>query len=532
MTDQLTHSDDVVVVGQDDADAMHEQNGESPGLDDGGSSRRRWMLIGVGVGAIAVVAGLVLLSESDTATEAAETSAPNTAEVVVTDLIEQESFEATLGSVEDDPIQTQRAGTITEAAEAGSTVSQGELLFAIDGEPVVLLEGDLPAYRDIAIGEETVTVTGKLNGTVTSTVEVGTVLTQGDVIYTVDGEPVVILYGEQPAYRRLFDARTNLTGTDVLKLEEALVALGYDPDATVTVDEEFTNTTEQMVERWQEDIGADDDGSVDFGEVIFLPGPAQVVDVLVSPGDQATSPIMVVSTGDAATGYDVAQLESALLALGFDAEGELITDGIYDDATNSAVIEFQVATGMEPDGVVNLGEVVFQPGAVRVTDVLAGEATGVNPGSPILGISASEKVVRLDLPAANQGLVAPGDGVIVELPDFSEVPATVISVAQTATRTQDGGATFEVLIQLDDPSVAGQLDEAPVDVLVLSDSVEDVVAIPVSALVALLEGGYAVEVVNGSGLTRLVPVGVGFFADGMVEVTSGSIQPGEQVVVP
>ncbi len=532
MTDQLTHKDDVV-VGADVAGPMDSHpNGVESDPSRFSLHRRRWALVGVVLGAIGVLAALIVLSDDDAASDAATAAVPNTAEVVVADLVEQETFEATLGSVEDEPIQTQQAGTVTDVADAGTTVEQGQVLFFIDGEPVVLLEGDLPAYRDIAVGEDTLSLSGRTSGTLTSVPEVGAVLNQGDVLYTVDGEPVIVLYGDEPAYRTLYDAGTNLTGTDVFQLEQALVALGYDPDGTVSVDDEFTNSTELMVERWQEDVGAEVDGFVDLGEVVFLSGQSQVLEVLASPGDQATGAILTVSTGEPAAGFDVAQLESALLALGFDAGGALVADGIYSAETHDAVVEFQAAIGIEVDGVIHLGEVVFQPGAVRVTDVLASEATGVNPGSSILGVSTSEKVVRLDLPAANQGLIAAGDAVVVELPDFTEASATVVSVAQTATRTQEGGATFEVLIDLDDPSLAAQLDEAPVHVFVRSDSVENVLAIPVTSLVALLEGGYAVEFVDESGFTSLIPVEVGFFADGLVEVTSGSLQPGDLVVVP
>ena len=85
---------------------------------------------------------------------------------------------------------------------------------------------------------------------------------------------------------------------------------------------------------------------------------------------------------------------------------------------------------------------------------------------------------------------------------------------------------------LDDPSLAGDLDEAPVEVLVVSDSVEGVMAVPVTALLALSEGGYAVEVGLADGSTALVAVEPGFFADGLVEVTSEQLQVGALVVIP
>jgi multidrug efflux pump subunit AcrA (membrane-fusion protein) len=71
-----------------------------------------------------------------------------------------------------------------------------------------------------------------------------------------------------------------------------------------------------------------------------------------------------------------------------------------------------------------------------------------------------------------------------------------------------------------------------VDVDVVSDSVSGVVAVPVSALVALSEGGYAVEVQQNDGSTVLVAVEPGFYADGLVEVTETQVTPGMLVVVP
>jgi peptidoglycan hydrolase-like protein with peptidoglycan-binding domain len=290
-----------------------------------------------------------------------------------------------------------------------------------------------------------------------------------------------------------------------------------------------------VVKAWQEDIGATADGVVHFGEVVFLPGPAQVLDVLASPGSIAGGGVVQVATGSPASGADIGQLEEALVALGYDAGGALVADGIYTLETTQAVLPFQAASGLEQDNIIDLGEVIFLPGPVRVTSQLAMKGSGVGPGHMVLGISLSEKTVRVNLPAKNQGLLEVGDAVTVEMPDQSEVSATVVFVAQTATPGQNAWdpATFEVQIELDDPTVAAGLDEAPVDVIVVSDSVEDVMAIPVSALVALLEGGYAVEVDIGGGQVQLVAVEVGFFgSNNMIQVLSAELQPGDRVVVP
>ena len=494
--------------------------------------RRRWIwwLLAVIVVAAAAVAAIVLVSGSETETATAPTVELSFGEAIVTDLVQTESFDGTLGAVDGDPVTSQFTGTVTAAATAGEIVEQGDILYSIDGDPVVLLYGTAPAYRDLAMGVDTVTVGGRLAGTITEMAEPGTAIGQGDVLYRVNGEPVVVLYGDVPAYRTMRDAATNLEGDDVEQLEAALIALGYDPDGTVTVDLEFTYNTGQMVEAWQEDIGAETDGVVDLGEVVFIPGPAQVrTSASVGDSSGGAAPVATLITGESLTGGDVQQLETALSALGFDP-GTI--DDTFTDETRIAVLEWQSATGLEEDGVVDLGEILFLDGPVFVSEQLASSGSRVSPGNPVLAVSASEKVVRIDLPAREQGIVSVGDDVIIIMPDFSETPGVVASVATTASVDQGNQAVFEVIVELTDPSVAAGLDEAPVEVDVISDSVEGVLAVPVSSLVALSEGGYAVRVETGAGSPRLVAVDPGFFADGYVEVTGSELEAGDRVVVP
>ena len=496
--------------------------------------KRRWpWAVGILVVVGGAAAAVTMTGGSDDVAETAPVTF-SFAETVRTDLVQVDTFDGTIGTIDTDPIKTQMTGTVTDAAAAGSVVEQGETLFAINDELVVLAYGETPAYRDLRISEDTLTLTAQSAGTVTDIVEPGTTLEQGDVIYRINGEPVVVMYGNVPAYRAMSDLRNdNMMGTDVLQLEEALTDLGYDPDGLAAVDEEFSDYTETLVELWQADIGAVEDGVVNLGEVIFVPGPVDVLEVSASVGDQLSPgrALVVVTDGEFMAGTDVLQLETALSDLGYDDAG-LAVDGVFDEATKQAVLDWQTDSGIEADGVVNLGEIIFQPGPVRIGDQLAAPGSSVNPGSPVLAISSADKVVTFNLPAADQDILAIGDSLVVELPDGSEVPATVTDIATVATISQDGNAAFEVTIALDDPTVATGLDEAPVDIEVVSDSVQNVVAVPVASLLALAEGGYAVEVDAGNGTTRLVAVDPGFYADSMVEVTSTELQPGDLVVVP
>ena len=67
---------------------------------------------------------------------------------------------------------------------------------------------------------------------------------------------------------------------------------------------------------------------------------------------------------------------------------------------------------------------------------------------------------------------------------------------------------------------------------VVRETRPDVLAVPVNSLLALLEGGYAVERVAPDGTTKLVRVDLGIFQDAWVEVRGTGIAAGDPVVAP
>ncbi|MEE9206121.1 MAG: hypothetical protein V3U50_03960, partial [Acidimicrobiia bacterium] len=141
-------------------------------------------------------------------------------------------------------------------------------------------------------------------------------------------------------------------------------------------------------------------------------------------------------------------------------------------------------------------------------------------------------VVLVDLPADDQDLLEVGLEVIVEMPDGTEVPAIVTEISGIAVRNAAGDVVFETTIELIDETVGADLDQAPVDVLVVTDSRSQVLSVPVTALLALAEGGYAVEVEQPGGSVGLVGVEPGLYTDGWVEVTTDGLAAGDLVVVP
>jgi peptidoglycan hydrolase-like protein with peptidoglycan-binding domain len=137
----------------------------------------------------------------------------------------------------------------------------------------------LTATGTIGYAGET-TVLARLSGTVTALPAVGDVVRRGERLYALAGEPVLLMYGAVPAYRTLAEGVTE--GRDVEQLERNLASLGYSPGV---VDEDFTYTTAAAVRAWQEDHGLEATGEVELGRVAFLPGPQRVTELDATLGE-------------------------------------------------------------------------------------------------------------------------------------------------------------------------------------------------------------------------------------------------------
>ena len=109
----------------------------------------------------------------------------------------------------------------------------------------------------------------RITQTITSIIAANTTIHQGDVLYTIDGAPVVALDGALPAWRSL--STSSADGADIAQLEASLVALGYDPAQKVVVDNHFDSATRTMVKAWQQGLGIRATGTVPLGSVVFLP---------------------------------------------------------------------------------------------------------------------------------------------------------------------------------------------------------------------------------------------------------------------
>ncbi|HUB35487.1 MAG TPA: peptidoglycan-binding domain-containing protein [Solirubrobacteraceae bacterium] len=272
-------------------------------------------------------------------------------------------------------------------------------------------------------------------------------------------------------------------------------------------------------------------------------------------------------------GPDVTELNENLIALGYEPYGEIVDDEDFSAATAAAVRRFQRAEGLSETGKVELGRVVFAPGARRVTAVKvalgqdppgepaakepaakeaakepAGSKDSGEPGAAAAGAgmvalstTSTRQLVTLKLKAEQQTLARVGESAPVTLPGDRVVRGRITEVGTVAEAkaSEPGGekggsqsgeseaATIAVTLALEHP--VAHLDEAPVSVELVKSIRHDVLTVPATALTATAGGGYAIETLK-NGRSATLAVTPGMFADGYVQVEGPGVREGLTVI--
>ncbi len=260
---------------------------------------------------------------------------------------------------------------------------------------------------------------------------------------------------------------------------------------------------------------------------------------------------------DGDEGADVTQLETFLALGGYDTDDPLTIDEEFTSATSDALENWQESIDLDTTGELEAGRFTVVGGPVEVIDMMSvGEL--VRDGATVATVAADETVTvsitdgdarplaaRTDpakptielsvVPDEIDNFVA-GQAVEVEAADeltYDGVVAEVGTIAVVDPLSPEAPPGVPVTVELE---AGTDVLAGPAEVRVVEEEQIDVVAVPTRALLALAEGGQAVEVVDADGGSRLVGVELGIYADGWVEVISdtegGAIKAGTEVAVP
>ncbi|MFF7097831.1 peptidoglycan-binding protein [Streptomyces rubradiris] len=322
--------------------------------------------------------------------------------------------------------------------------------------------------------------------------ETGATVERGDELLRVDDRPVILMYGSLPMYRSLgLTARESEQGPDDQNPDEQQHkdggAAGKSPNASGSQAPGGTGT--------------------DRG-----PGSSQAPREL--------------------KGMDVMQFEANLAALGYTG---FTVDEKFTDLTAAAVKRWQKSLGVAQTGTVDVGDVIYSASKVRIGQ--PGTRLGSAVGENTLTYTGTTRKVTVNASATEAAWAVRGARVTVRLPNGDSVQGKVATIGKQATAPEGGGgegggtaqpAMIPVTITIEDQRAVGRLESGPVTVEYVGKEAGNVLTVPVSALVALAEGGHGLETADG----RFVAVKTGMFADGNVEVSGAAVREGMKVRIP
>lgn len=414
----------------------------------------------------------------------------------------------------------------------------------------------LTATGTIGYAGET-TVLARLAGTVTALPAIGDVIRRGERLYALGGEPILLLYGSVPAYRTLADGVSD--GKDVEQLECNLAALGYEPGI---VDEEFTYATTEAVIAWQEDLGLEVTGEVELGRVAFLRGPQRVTKLEATLGEALAS-----SGGSGGSSEMVAWHPEAEALAGVEEPSEVTQQAAEEQEREKEKQEREkererekrererekakaekekAEKGHEPppeqggEGAASRSEESSQGGEGGGEEKGGGGEAAeseeeTEPSSiPILRTSSTRRLVSVELKADQQSIAHHGQRVQVVLPGGAEVPGKVHGLAAVEASGGEGNPGEEVEPGVEATiSVTGKhripaLDGATVNVRFTQQVRKHVLSAPLTALIAIGGGRFAVYAREGAARRQIV-VSPGLAADGYVEVEGKGLRAGMTV---
>jgi peptidoglycan hydrolase-like protein with peptidoglycan-binding domain len=484
-------------------------------------SHFRTMLTGgIAAGAVAIAGFLLLQPAPPTA---APTALPvATAEITRGRLVDTRTVTGTLGYSELTALRPSLVGPsamVTGLAPVGATIERGEPLYGLDGQPAILFYGTVPQHRTLRFDTDVpVWVELEQSEAAVAAAELTLELEQqrladAEARRTDLGARLADATADQPALPEFVQlaAAIGVAGAKLERVEE-LSAAELTPAADIAAAEAELATARASlaaaIRTLDKDLAA--------ARLDAVAARVAIADATVKRDTlRDVRDALRARTDDTA---DVAQLAENLTALGY--VGPLARQ----------VRAWQQAVGLPATGIVALSQLVIAPGPVHIAAHAAsiGETlfeASADRGS-ILDYSSTEKLVTVPLAVADQGLAAVGRAVTVTLPDDREVPGAISEVGSVV---KDGN--IEVTVKIADQDALAGLEVASVDVEFVSDSRDDVLSVPIAALLARPEGGFAVELIRNA-VGTLLPVETGLFAAGRVEVSGDGIAAGELVSVP
>jgi len=399
-----------------------------------------------------------------------------------------------------------------QVPEVGAELNSLSIALEVAGRPVIVLPGDLPAYRSLRFG-----VSGP------------------DVVQLKNALRSVGIDGGDPA-SNVFDAQT-AAGITALYAAVGYPAPSGDEGAaqTVSAAEAGVRSAQQAVAAAQAELDKARAGA----DIVTL----KAADNAVAAAQRAVNDAIA---GGKASASEIAGLQDTLALRQLerqqlDAPADTSAQRAAVDAANGQVQQAQEDLQRAREGSMAFlpsSEVLYLTGLPRRVD-----AVNVTRGAVLQGaaMTVSGATVRLTGSAgeADAALLQVGGEASFELPDGTPHRAVITALAPSTNKDSAGRWSIELEPDPLTPEQIQQMQGSNVRVSIPVGATEgEVLSVPVAALTAGPGGEARVEVVEGDprnpdAKTRLVTVKTGLAASGAVEITplEGAVDEGDLVVV-
>jgi hypothetical protein len=442
------------------------------------------------------------------------------------------------------------------ATPSGATTVQRRDLVATDTEAGTL--GYAGAH----------TVYDRLSGTITWLPGVGQLIKPGQALLDVAGNPVILMDGTTPAYRDL--TASDSDGQDILQLNRNLVDLGFNPDGIV-VDDAWQAATTAGVDLLQASLGETETGVLSLGRIVFLPGDQLVstVDATLGStgGSTNPSPATNASTPTApstsefvnlTTTTNTTQASQPTSATSTIPTGPTTTKPSKTKTTSpaprrrpasptgqptlaqlSALLRAETAQLKAATAALKAAKTPSSGSPPSGSPTSSNPSASTSPGaggsaSAVLQTTSTRQIVTVKLDASKQSEATVGEKVSIQMPGGNTVNGKITAISRIAqtpsnstNNTSNTEATIPVTITLTGRHTHASLDQATVSVNFAQARAKNVLSVPVTALLATSGGGYAVQ--EAAAPHTLIPVTTGLFAAGDVQISGPGIYQGLQV---
>lgn len=367
----------------------------------------------------------------------------------------------------------------------------------------------------------------------------GDQINEGEVLLTASGRPVFLLQGDIPAYR---DLVSGLSGEDVRQLETALKRLNFDPGPVDGVYDEKTSTA---VTDWYASAGFVPFGPSEE-QLADIHALEDELALALNEKDTAEDALalasLAVEAAQAQGAYDLATTsgtEQTVVKLNGDLAVKIAENAEkthrreFDRLTNridqiSADLE---AVHRKANAPVLVDEIIFLPSLpVRIEEIntkIGGEASG-----SLILVTNNQLAIDSSLPLEEASLVKPGMVVAIDEPDLGLQTNGVVSRVADTPGT-DGVDGYHVYFEVIVDETSKSLEGISLRLIIPVESTGGAVTVvPISALSLAADGTSRVQVEENGNLEFIV-VEPGLSADGFVAVRpiDGSLTAGQLVLV-